>query len=146
MSNFYTTGGGRQSFDDDAVDRASNSTGGRQPLTGGRGGRGKSAQQQSYSGSGYGGGYSAGGYNDSYMQQDVRDQGFDVRADFDGDGPRWSEVYGVAKQETYRPVYDHDIDFEEESSQMGGTDRKGPHFNEQHRDTEMVSVPVLGPE
>lgn len=27
------------------------------------------------------------------------DPGFDVRADFDGDGPRWSEMYGVAKQE-----------------------------------------------
>lgn len=25
---------------------------------------------------------------------------FDVRADFDGSGPRWSEMYGVAKQET----------------------------------------------
>lgn len=29
-----------------------------------------------------------------------REPSFDVRADFDGSGPRWSEMYGVAKQET----------------------------------------------
>lgn len=34
-------------------------------------------------------------YHDGYEEQ-----GFDIRADFDGHGPRWSEMHGVAKNET----------------------------------------------
>lgn len=53
-----------------------------------------------------GGGYGAyGGQNAGYPQQPPAqgeyETGFDVRADFDGDGPRWSEMHGVAKQETW---------------------------------------------
>ncbi|TXT15757.1 hypothetical protein VHUM_00260 [Vanrija humicola] len=51
--------------------------------------------------------------------------GFDVRADFDGTGPRWSEMYGVAKNEQARQLR---------------------HDYSQAHDPEMVSVPVLGPE
>jgi hypothetical protein len=32
-----------------------------------------------------------------YDQDDEPDQAFDVRADFDGTGPRWSERYGTGK-------------------------------------------------
>jgi hypothetical protein len=32
-----------------------------------------------------------------YEQGENRDEGFDVRADFDGKGPRWSEMYGTGK-------------------------------------------------
>lgn len=37
--------------------------------------------------------------DDYYELGEERDMGFDVRADFDGTGPRWSEMYGVAKNE-----------------------------------------------
>ncbi|BEJ16747.1 hypothetical protein CspHIS471_0601480 [Cutaneotrichosporon sp. HIS471] len=63
---------------------------------------------------------------------------FDIRADFDGSGPRWSEMYGVAKQETYRPVYDH----HEAEGSIGHLMPK----QDQHNDPEMVTVPVLGAE
>lgn len=32
-----------------------------------------------------------------YEQGEDRDERFDVRADFDGKGPRWSEMYGTGK-------------------------------------------------
>lgn len=32
-----------------------------------------------------------------YEQGEDRDETFDVRADFDGKGPRWSEMYGTGK-------------------------------------------------
>ena len=38
--------------------------------------------------------------SDYYEMHEEREPSFDVRADFDGEGPRWSEMYGVAKQET----------------------------------------------
>jgi hypothetical protein len=81
MSNYYTQGaagagaGGSYSPDDG---RYPSPTDSRRPL------------QQQYSSSSY-------QYEDKSAQ---REQGFDVRADFDGEGPRWSEMYGVGKQET----------------------------------------------
>ncbi|KAL7423410.1 hypothetical protein Q5752_000990 [Cryptotrichosporon argae] len=63
-----------------------------------------------------------------YEHDEERDAGFDVRADFDGTGPRWSEMQAPRlKPDDYRPV----------SQQMpSGSDVK----------EELVSVPVLGPE
>jgi len=74
MSKYYTQGAGAgrsHSPEDDFQDRPS--VGSRQPLNRGR--------------------------NDYYYEE-PKEQGFDVRADFDGEGPRWSEMYGVAKNET----------------------------------------------
>jgi hypothetical protein len=37
-----------------------------------------------------------------YESGEDRDEPFDVRADFDGDGPRYSERYGAGKLDTER--------------------------------------------
>jgi hypothetical protein len=39
-----------------------------------------------------------------YDQGEDRDEGFDVRADFDGKGPRWSEMYGTGKGDPRKSV------------------------------------------
>jgi len=100
---------------------------------------------------------------DSYQQQtpsrprssyydptSPNDEPFDVRADFDGTGPRWSDRYGQSQDQGsrrpqilletrgmesnygsergYKPVDDH----------VAPSGAKG--------DDEMISVPVLGPE
>lgn len=85
--------------------------------------------------------------NDYQPEPSYREPSFDVRADFDGLGPRWSETHGVAKHETYRPVYDHDA--AALGGGGGGMDGSGSGLGfkmHEERDPEMVSVPVLGPE
>ena len=91
-----------------------------------------------------------------------RDEPFDVRADFDGDGPRWSDLYG---QSSGALLKDKEIGMGEEeykrldshiapSGQMmayGSVDpmaynaKSGYNKIEEGRE-ELVSVPVLGPE
>ncbi|GFZ49453.1 hypothetical protein JCM24511_07573 [Saitozyma sp. JCM 24511] len=74
-----------------------------------------------------------------------QDEAFDVRADFDGDGPRWSERYGSdngkghnrGDSKSYRPVEDH-------VAPAGSVYNPGVK-NTTSRE-ELVSVPVLGPE
>lgn len=59
--------------------------------------RGYSRSQTSYNN--YDGSSSKQPLNQYYDED--KEQGFDVRADFDGAGPRWSEMHGVAKHETW---------------------------------------------
>lgn len=42
-----------------------------------------------------------------YEQGEDRDEGFDVRADFDGKGPRWSEMYGTGRGDPRKSVTFH---------------------------------------
>ncbi|KAK4688985.1 hypothetical protein P7C73_g1123, partial [Tremellales sp. Uapishka_1] len=84
---------------------------------------------------------------DFYEPGEERDEPFDVRADFDGDGPRWSEVYGSGAGNerererervrgdgsSYRPISNHVA--------PAGLAKKDIASGE-----ELVSVPVLGPD
>lgn len=95
MSRFYTQGAGRgpspeldEYADRSRLNRASQPAGRRQH------------QQHEYHE------LEQGGYSNrpqfDYREEGYnRDQSFDLRADFDGNGPRWSEMYGAAKQETW---------------------------------------------
>ncbi|KAL1413307.1 hypothetical protein Q8F55_001063 [Vanrija albida] len=116
MSKFYMSGDGRAASIDEPEYRAGGS---------GRPKRSNKQQKDEY-----------------YELGEERDLGFDVRADFDGTGPRWSEMYGVAKNEQYRPVYDHVAP--SGTGEVGA--RPARYDYSEARDPEMVSVPVLGPE
>lgn len=88
------------------------------------------------------------------------DEPFDVRADFDGDGPRWSERYGAPQAQ---PPLTRDRDWHGSSSYDAGAgggseggykpvdDHVAPKgsavgMGRSESGEEMVSVPVLGPE
>lgn len=90
----------------------------------------------------------------------AQDEPFDVRADFDGDGPRWSERYGPPQAQ---PPLNRDRDWHGSSSYggIGGGSEGGYKPVDDHvapkggalgvgarsdNGEEMVSVPVLGPE
>ncbi|WWD18980.1 hypothetical protein CI109_103437 [Kwoniella shandongensis] len=94
-----------------------------------------------------------------YEQGEEEDEPFDVRADFDGTGPRWSDRYGqgqgigqdvgkgegslrsglgggmVGDDRSYRPVDDHVAPTGHTANTKSATSRE-----------ELVSVPVLGAE
>ena len=88
----------------------------------------------------------------AHETHDDRDDPFDVRADFDGDGPRWSDKYGARNKVLLRDP-EGGVDYKRldshvaPSGQMqayGGPSEIGGK-GEIGRE-EMVSVPVLGPE
>jgi hypothetical protein len=85
MSRYYTHGAGRPPSPDEVefADRVGQSS-----FMGGGGRRGNANEMRPMR-------------NGQYQAPtEQREPSFDVRADFDGAGPRWSEMYGVAKQET----------------------------------------------
>lgn len=84
MSRYYTHGAGRPGSPDepDYSDHVGGSS-----FIGGGGRRGRGGDIPLRNGQ-----YEA--------PTEQRAPSFDVRADFDGAGPRWSEMYGVAKHET----------------------------------------------
>ncbi|WWC63214.1 uncharacterized protein I303_105814 [Kwoniella dejecticola CBS 10117] len=109
----------------------------------------RSSSYNQYSSTSYGNNPAA--RNSQYYEPgEELDDGFDVRADFDGDGPRWSERKGARKEGSvrsggalgmgmmeeanYRPVSTH-------NAPSGYTDPTKSVSRE-----EMVSVPMLGPE
>ncbi|WVN90224.1 uncharacterized protein L203_105460 [Cryptococcus depauperatus CBS 7841] len=96
-------------------------------------------------------------YSHPYSSNEERDEPFDVRADFDVKGPRWSEmnglgsldspaiqgndrtrgsVVGMAERASYRPVEQHVPPLNHTYSQDKASASR----------EELVSVPVLGPE
>jgi hypothetical protein len=108
-------------------------------------------------------------YQDQYQQQTPSrprssyydptspdDEPFDVRADFDGTGPRWSERYGQSQsqsqhQESRRPQTL--LEARGMESNYGSGSERGYKPVDDHiapsgakGDDEMISVPVLGPE
>jgi hypothetical protein len=85
-----------------------------------------------------------------YDPTSPNDEPFDVRADFDGNGPRWSDRYGHQQQsESRRPQtlleargmesnYGSERGYKPVDDHIAPAGAKG--------DDEMISVPVLGPE
>lgn len=86
--------------------------------------------------------------HDSY---DDRDEPFDVRADFDGDGPKWSDVHGPKPQALLRDP-ESGVDYRRldshvaPSGQMQAYGAPSGTSKAEMNGEEMVSVPVLGPE
>jgi hypothetical protein len=87
-----------------------------------------------------------------YDPSSPSEEPFDVRADFDGTGPRWSDRYGQSfhTQETKRP---QTLLEARGMESYGGSDRGYKPIDEHvppagagKGDDEMISVPVLGPE
>jgi hypothetical protein len=88
----------------------------------------------------------------AHESPDDRDEPFDVRADFDGDGPRWSDLYGP-KPKALLSNEDSRVDYDRLDSHVAPSGQMqayaAPEFvggkTEASRE-ELVSVPVLGPE
>lgn len=81
---------------------------------------------------------------------DDRDDPFDVRADFDGDGPRWSDKYG-AKSKALLKDPEGGVDYKRLDSHVAPSGQMQAYggFSQGGKDVgreELVSVPVLGPE
>jgi hypothetical protein len=84
------------------------------------------------------------------------DEPFDVRADFDGNGPRFSERYGQQSRSQHQERPQTLLEARGFESTFGGSERgykpvddhvapTGAGKSNDH-DEEMISVPVLGPE
>ena len=88
----------------------------------------------------------------AHESHDDRDEPFDVRADFDGDGPRWSELYGPKPKVLLRNE-DSGVDYKRLDSHVAPSGQMqayaAPEYvggkTEASRE-ELGSVPVLGAE
>jgi hypothetical protein len=87
----------------------------------------------------------------THESADDRDEPFDVRADFDGDGPKWSDLYGAKPQALLRDP-ESGVDYRKLDSHVapsGQMQAYGAPTGTSKIETngeELVSVPVLGPE
>lgn len=92
-----------------------------------------------------------------YDPTSPNDEPFDVRADFDGTGPRWSDRYGDQQQqqqrehESRRPqtlleARGMESNYGSERGYKPVDDHIAPSGAKGEGDDEMISVPVLGPE
>ena len=80
---------------------------------------------------------------------DDRDDPFDVRADFDGDGPRWSDKYGAKSKVLLRDP-EGGVDYKRLDSHVAPSGQMqaygGRDGGKEVGGEELVSVPVLGAE
>lgn len=87
----------------------------------------------------------------AHESYDDRDEPFDVRADFDGDGPKWSDLYGPKPHALLQDL-ESGVDYRRLDSHVAPSGQmqaygvpEGTSKTETNGE-ELVSVPVLGPE